>query len=152
MNKSYQPTTKRVPCGTAIIIWLDKSKRSLLTINRIGAHGAGKISVPGGWVDPGEDPAEAIIRETWEEVGLTVTDLKFRGYTYDLHPEGVEDVCLWFEATDWLGHARSTDPDRISRVSWMPLVEFIGLPEHKMFCPVQNLIKKGIIGELLVQA
>jgi 8-oxo-dGTP pyrophosphatase MutT (NUDIX family) len=27
---------------------------------------------PGGHIDPGEDPNEAVLREVWEEVGLTV--------------------------------------------------------------------------------
>ncbi len=30
--------------------------------------------MPGGWVDPGETPAEAAIRETCEETGLVVSD------------------------------------------------------------------------------
>jgi 8-oxo-dGTP diphosphatase len=32
----------------------------------------GQWSLPGGAIEPGEEPAEAIIREVWEETGLQV--------------------------------------------------------------------------------
>jgi 8-oxo-dGTP pyrophosphatase MutT (NUDIX family) len=31
-------------------------------------------AMPGGWVDPGETPAQAAVRETLEETGLVVAD------------------------------------------------------------------------------
>lgn len=38
--------------------------------------GAGKINGPGGRIEPGETPYEAAIRETQEEVGITLVDPK----------------------------------------------------------------------------
>ena len=32
----------------------------------------GKWAIPGGAIDPGEEPADAVIREVWEETGVTV--------------------------------------------------------------------------------
>jgi len=38
-----------------------------------------KFHLPGGGIDPGEDEGEAIKRETLEETGYTITDLKLIG-------------------------------------------------------------------------
>ena len=46
--------------------------RKLLLIRRDNDPERGKWSVPAGFVDAGEDPARAAMRETQEETGLTV--------------------------------------------------------------------------------
>jgi ADP-ribose pyrophosphatase YjhB (NUDIX family) len=44
----------------------------LLLVQRANDPGAGRWSVPGGRVEPGEDDAAALVREMAEETGLTV--------------------------------------------------------------------------------
>jgi 8-oxo-dGTP pyrophosphatase MutT (NUDIX family) len=39
----------------------------------------GQISLPGGALDPGEDPAEAALRETYEEIGIDPGDIRLIG-------------------------------------------------------------------------
>lgn len=39
----------------------------------------GSWSLPAGAVDPGESPAQALVREVWEETGLKVAPLKLAG-------------------------------------------------------------------------
>lgn len=46
-----------------------------------------KWSMPGGWADVGEEPSDAIIRETWEESGLDVIPKKVVGI-YDANRDG----------------------------------------------------------------
>lgn len=48
----------------------------LLTELSVAARTApGAWTMPGGGIDPGEDPADAVVREVWEETGQRVTDL-----------------------------------------------------------------------------
>lgn len=65
----------------------------LLVIRHPDAPEAG-ISVPGGTVEPGEDPNDAVMREAFEETGLTGLELvRFLGETrWDGRPEGVDQI------------------------------------------------------------
>ena len=42
-------------------------------------HHAGQVSLPGGRVDPGEQPHEAALREAHEEIGLASSDVEVLG-------------------------------------------------------------------------
>ncbi|AKT52466.1 hypothetical protein ADJ73_00135 [Arsenicicoccus sp. oral taxon 190] len=45
----------------------------LLTVNSARTNAAGTWGLPGGGVEPGEDPAAAVVREVWEETGQDIT-------------------------------------------------------------------------------
>jgi 8-oxo-dGTP diphosphatase len=62
-------TGTRIPCVGAIV--RDRAGR-LLLIKRGHAPEAGKWSLPGGRIEPGETDAQALVREMREETGLTV--------------------------------------------------------------------------------
>ncbi len=62
------PFDPHVHIGVGVVIFNPDSE--LLTIQRQGAHGEGQWSVPGGWIDYGETPEKAVLRELAEEVGL----------------------------------------------------------------------------------
>jgi 8-oxo-dGTP pyrophosphatase MutT (NUDIX family) len=62
-----------MPCVTAAV--LDDARRLLLV-----RHSNGGIWVaPGGAMDPDETPADAVVRETWEETGLWVEPTRLVG-------------------------------------------------------------------------
>jgi 8-oxo-dGTP diphosphatase len=46
------------------------AKRRLLLVQQ---RDSGLWSTPGGMIEPGETPADAVVREVWEETGLRVT-------------------------------------------------------------------------------
>jgi NAD+ diphosphatase len=75
--------------------------RCLLTRRR-GAP-AGRWSALAGFVEPGETPEEAVVRETREEVGLTIVELRYVG------------AQPWpFPASLMLGYRARVDPDTSS--------------------------------------
>jgi 8-oxo-dGTP diphosphatase len=55
----------------AYALCLDESKRILLARVAAGYPAAGMWTLPGGGLDFGEDPADAVLRELAEEAGLT---------------------------------------------------------------------------------
>ena len=60
---------RRIPCVGAIIT--DSAGR-LLLIKRGHEPGMGLWSIPGGRIEPGESPEQAVVREVQEETGLSV--------------------------------------------------------------------------------
>lgn len=49
----------------------------VLLIQRARDPGAGKLGMPGGFVDPYESAEECLHREVWEEVGLKIHQVSF---------------------------------------------------------------------------
>jgi mutator protein MutT len=82
----------QVGVGVTGIIFNDSG--SVLLMKRKGWHGAGKWAMPGGWMEKGEWPADAAVREIKEEVDLDVSVVENLGWTNDIHSEGVHDVCF----------------------------------------------------------
>ncbi len=91
--------TRRIQAVGAII--RDEQGRFLL-VQRRNEPQAGRWTVPGGKVEPGETLAEAVIREVWEETGLVV-EVGDRAWVVDI-PTGRGDV---FEVHDYYVSVRS---------------------------------------------
>lgn len=62
------PIDPRVSVGVAAIVVRKNSQ--VLLLKRQGKHAAGLWSLPGGWVDFGEELETAVVRELREETGL----------------------------------------------------------------------------------
>lgn len=77
------------PCNAVI---LENEKGEILLVKRKLAPGRGKWSLPGGFVDPGENLEESVKREMKEELGLAVVmggivgvyhdSYRYQGYNY----------------------------------------------------------------------
>jgi mutator protein MutT len=57
----------------AAIILIEQDKVALIERHRQGVH---YFTFPGGHVEIGETPEQAVVRETWEELGMEVEILK----------------------------------------------------------------------------
>jgi len=80
--------------AAAVII---ESGRVLLTQRKSGTHLAGAWEFPGGKVEPGEDPRDALGRELMEEIGVAVTVGDIVEVTFHRYPS--KDVLLLFYET-----------------------------------------------------
>lgn len=146
MTHGYQPDKTRVPAGVAVII--KNTAGNTLGIKRIGAHGHGLWSVPGGWVSEADPDLETTaVREVWEEVGLNIQkqNVSFLGLTRDIHREGVHDVCLWYEVTSWDGTPRNANPDRIAELVWLDFTYVSAKTLSGLFLPLRNALTMRIV-------
>jgi 8-oxo-dGTP diphosphatase len=63
---------KSVVCVVAGALF-DRDGRVLIAQRPMGKHMAGRWEFPGGKVAPGETESQALVRELWEELGVTAT-------------------------------------------------------------------------------
>ena len=132
---------RRIPAAGAVIT--DAAGRVLLVL-RGHAPQAGRWSIPGGRVEPGESPAQAAVREALEETGLTVRvvrelgvvelpwreDAVFEAHDFlaevvsgELHPGDDADAAAWF-APEELDALPLTD----GLVDWLRVFGVIATP------------------------
>src|SRR5581483_5544181 len=61
-----------IPCVAAVV----RAPEGVLLLKR---SDDGRWALPGGAIDPGEAPAQALVREVYEETGLRVRPLRLLG-------------------------------------------------------------------------
>ena len=109
----------------------------ILLINKKTGLGKGKVNGPGGKVEPGESPETCAVRECQEELGITVSNLRFCGQHrfqfvdgYSIHvwvyrtadfegvpTESLEAKPLWV-ALDEIPYEQMWEDD----VIWLPMM------------------------------
>jgi 8-oxo-dGTP diphosphatase len=89
----------------------------------------GRWALPGGGVDPGEQPAEAVVREVYEETGVHVTVERLAGVVLRQSSYANGDVCqymsVWFRCRATGGTARVNDEESLA-VGWYHLDDLPG--------------------------
>jgi 8-oxo-dGTP diphosphatase len=113
----------RVPCVGAIIT--DPAGR-LLLIKRGHEPEAGRWSLPGGRIEPGESDQQALVREVREETGLTVAPGRLIGTVERPQPGGRVLVIRDYAAEVTGGDLTAGDDAADAR--WVSLPGFDGLP------------------------
>ncbi len=112
----------------------------LLLGKRKGSHGAGSWALPGGHLEAGESVASCAIRETAEETGIRVADVRHVDFTNDLfEEEGRQYITLFVEATAFEGIAEVLEPDKCEQWRWFSRQEMPG----NLFRPLQSLFDQG---------
>jgi 8-oxo-dGTP diphosphatase len=97
---------------------LVENRRVLLTRRKPGTHLAGAWEFPGGKVQAGEDPREALRRELKEELGLEVVVGEIVDVTFHRYDEARKAVLLlFFEAARVAGSAEPRAID-VADLEW----------------------------------
>jgi 8-oxo-dGTP diphosphatase len=114
---------RRIQCVGAII--RDEDGR-LLLIQRGHDPEAGRWSLPGGRIEPGESDHQALVREMLEETGLTVTPGPLVGAVERPGPAGTVLDIRDYAATVTGGTVQPGDDAADAR--WVPPAEVPGWP------------------------
>lgn len=128
MPHEKNPNTNYGQSVTGVVI---KDGKVLLARHTYGA-GKGRLIVPGGYVDFGETPQDALIREYKEETGITVEPLNIIGIRFNM-----KDWYVAFRARFVEGDAKS-DKNENSEVLWLDIDEALSRED------VPDLTKKII--------
>ena len=134
----------RVRVGVGVIV--RRAGRLLMMRRAPGAsHGEGCWSVPGGWVDHGETPAEAAVRELREETGIVGRDPYLVTVVANTYPEhgDMHVVCLFYAVTASTGEPVNAEPDKAAEVLWVPRTQVIEKTPH--FAPFASLLDAGYL-------
>ena len=106
---------RTVLVAAAVVI---EGGRVLLSQRKAGGHLAGAWEFPGGKVDEGEDPREAVHRELREELGIDATAGEILDVTFHRYDDvGKTVLLMFFEATRTPGSAEPRAID-VAAVKW----------------------------------
>lgn len=124
--------------GVAVIV---RRGDHVLMSQRHGDHGEGTWCFPGGHLEFGEDWETGAWRETMEEVGIDVSDLRFVGATNDVYEsEGKHYITLFMLALRRSGEPRLCEPHKFA-CDW-EWFDWSAMPEP-LFLPIRNLRAQG---------
>lgn len=133
-------SVKLIVCAAAALI--DADNRVLIQKRPTGKSWAGYWEFPGGKLEPGETPEQALIRELKEELGVTTIEkaffpLSFISHTY---PEGHALVPL-FGCRNWTGVPQTLENQELAWVRPPRLADYQLLPSNvAMIAPLSQMI------------
>lgn len=107
---------------------------NVLILDRVDPSWPG-ITFPGGHAEKGESFTDAIIREVFEETGLTVSDLQMCGVKDWVEEDGTRTVVFLYRTDQFEGELVSSDE---GEVRWVPLA---ALPGMKLASSMPNMLK-----------
>jgi 8-oxo-dGTP diphosphatase len=106
---------------------------------RKSPHGNGFWSAPGGHLEFGESWEGCAKRETSEEAGIEIKNIRFVGLTNDIHEnEGKHYVTIAMLADYDFGEVQIMETEKLERWEWF---SWSNLPSP-LFLPMQNLLKQ----------
>jgi len=123
--------------GVAVII-IKNGK--VLMHKRKNSHGDGTWSLPGGHLEFNESLEECAQRETFEETGMKIKNIRFADITNDIfEKEKKHYITIFMIADRESGEPIVKEPKKCECWEWH---DWNNLPKP-LFLPIENLLKKG---------
>jgi ADP-ribose pyrophosphatase YjhB (NUDIX family) len=126
------------------VLWND-ARDAILLEHRADSPDSG-WGFPGGFLDYGESPMQAVVREFKEETGLNVEVVRVLGISTHITDKNAwgdaqENIAVGFEV-QLVGGSIQADGDETLEVKWLPTH-----PEPKMFVPQAQRTMHKILTE-----
>ncbi|WP_346039508.1 NUDIX hydrolase [Actinomadura chokoriensis] len=98
----------------------DQEGRVLLMERANTGYADGQAGVPSGHLEAGESVLEAVLRETYEEVGVHLAegDAQFVHVSHRCKPGEDDRVGFFFAAARWTGEPVNAEPHKCARIWW----------------------------------
>ena len=107
---------------------------NILVQNRCDPSWPG-ICFPGGHVEPGESFVDSVIREVWEETGLTIENPILCGTKQFPTGDGARYVVLFYKTNRFHGELKSSDE---GEVFWIPRDK---LSQYQLVDDFESMVK-----------
>lgn len=131
-----------VRVGVGILVLKD-NKILLGKRNERNVLGGDSWTCPGGKLEFGENIVDAVKRETEEETGMKVNEIKLASVSNDI-AYGNHFVTLGFICDNFEGQPKIMEPNKITEWRWFSIKE---LPKP-LFLPSEKLINNYIEGKI----
>lgn len=130
-------TINKPQIGIGVIVIKDQK---VLVGKRRNTHGDGAWGFPGGHLEFNETPEECAKRETLEETGIEITNVRHGPYTNDIFQEEEKHYITLFILADYKsGDVSVMEPEKCEKWKW---TSWASMPEN-LFLPIQNLNKRN---------
>lgn len=127
---------ERPKVGVAAIV---RKGDTVLLGKRIGSHGNGDWGFPGGHLEFGESIENCARRETLEETGLLVGNIRIGTLTNDIfEKEGKHYITIFTVADYTAGKPELREPEKLKEWKWFKWRE---LPPN-LFLPIRHLLEQ----------
>lgn len=110
----------RVKANVNAYLFLEKGDQILLMLRENTGYFDGYWSVPSGHVDAGESAIQGMVREAYEEIGITINP-------EDLHPKHIihrqterVNVDIFFTCSKWRGEPINNEPHKCGGIRFSP--------------------------------
>jgi 8-oxo-dGTP diphosphatase len=121
--------------GVGVMVW-DGDR--LLLGKRISAHSENSWQFPGGHLEFGETVEDCARREVAEEAGITITNIRPRGFSNDVFIDADKHYVTLFVSAEYdSGEPTVMEPDKCEQWQWFSWGQ---LPEP-LFLPIRSFLK-----------